>query len=276
MFRKIPIEKIEQFNIICKNGDIIDKITHQKLNYHINHDGYYAVYIKQLKSSFLVHRIIMSKYKPNEYDVKLLVNHKDLNKLNNNISNLEWVNNKENVMHYLENSNIKQHKKYNKLSKNDIIQCYQDLLNGMSTKYVVDKYKISKSTVLNIKYKRVYTDILSQFENIPVKISNTYITDDIILKIQKDIINNIKPCNIAQKYNIDVQIVKDFKSGKIFKQYYMSSKKFLGGEKLSEEDVVYILKHTDVDVSILSYKFNVTKQTIKNIWNRKTWKHINV
>lgn len=126
MFRKIPIKDIELYYTILENGNIIDNETHEYVKYHINHDGYYAVYFKHLKSSFLVHRIIISKFIPNEFDIELLVNHKDLNKLNNNITNLEWVTSKENMIHYVNNINRPIKHKHNLLSDDDIIGCYCD------------------------------------------------------------------------------------------------------------------------------------------------------
>lgn len=276
MFRKIPIKDIELYYTILENGNIIDNETHEYVKYHINHDGYYAVYFKHLKSSFLVHRIIISKFIPNEFDIELLVNHKDLNKLNNNITNLEWVTSKENMIHYVNNINRPIKHKHNLLSDDDIIGCYCDFLNGMKTCDIIEKYNISKATAISIKYKRRYQDILSGLPDIKKQNSNTLLTDDIILKIKYDVENNVKPIDIANKYNISVQTVRDFKNGKIFKEYSTTGKKFLGGEKLTENDVVYILNHKDVDVLILANKYNITIQTIKNIWNRKTWKHIKV
>lgn len=146
----------------------------------------------------------------------------------------------------------------------------------MKTCDIIEKYNISKATAISIKYKRRYQDILSGLPDIKKQNSNTLLTDDIILKIKYDVENNVKPIDIANKYNISVQTVRDFKNGKIFKEHSTTGKKFLGGEKLTENDVVYILNHKDVDVSILANKYNVTTQTIKNIWNRKTWKHIKV
>ena len=51
----------------------------------------------------LVHRIVAELFveKPKEWTPKWDVNHKDLDKSNNNSSNLEWITHKENCEHYL-------------------------------------------------------------------------------------------------------------------------------------------------------------------------------
>jgi hypothetical protein len=64
-----------------------------KLEEH--YTGYYKVHIRDSKC--FVHRLVMLTFKPIEGCKDLSVNHKDLNKKNNNINNLEWSS-------YLENS----------------------------------------------------------------------------------------------------------------------------------------------------------------------------
>lgn len=46
-----------------------------------------------------VHRLVLQSFAPNPKCNELQVNHKDGNKLNNNLSNLEWCTRKENMQH---------------------------------------------------------------------------------------------------------------------------------------------------------------------------------
>ena len=72
-----------------------------------NFNGYKMVGLhkdKMLKNVF-VHRLVAIAYIPNP-DNKSQINHKDGNPINNHVSNLEWVTNKENSDHAFKNRMI--------------------------------------------------------------------------------------------------------------------------------------------------------------------------
>lgn len=64
--------------------------------------GYYGVTLcKNAKvKSFHIHRLVALTFIPNPNNL-LQVHHKDGDKLNNHVSNLEWVSQKENIRHYI-------------------------------------------------------------------------------------------------------------------------------------------------------------------------------
>ena len=73
-----------------------------------NEKGYIRVHLRsKLKDSmYAVHRIVAEAFIPNP-DRKETVNHKDFNKENNYVENLEWMTISENIKHAVVNSRYK-------------------------------------------------------------------------------------------------------------------------------------------------------------------------
>lgn len=88
---------------IEKNGDIFNK-KGLKLKTYISKFGYERVTLSHngSKKAFFVHRLVAQEYLQNIKN-KPCVNHKDGNKLNNNVNNLEWCTYSENSKHAFEN-----------------------------------------------------------------------------------------------------------------------------------------------------------------------------
>ena len=77
-------------NVLGPSGNLI------KLDEH--YTGYYKAHVRDKKC--FVHRLVMLTFKYKDGCENLVVNHKDLDKRNNNIDNLEWASHLENSRHY--------------------------------------------------------------------------------------------------------------------------------------------------------------------------------
>lgn len=83
---------------IEENGNVYNSNTNKYLKGSISEQGYkyYRLSCQNQKVRYYAHRLVAEYFIPNP-DNLLVVNHIDGNKLNNDISNLEWVTQSENV-----------------------------------------------------------------------------------------------------------------------------------------------------------------------------------
>lgn len=110
----------------------------------ISNSGYREVVIshKGKKKYLLVHRLVAENFIYNEFKART-VNHKDCNKLNNSVDNLEWCSDSDNLIHARDNGllKIKIDKKISEQIKNEI----------GTIREIAKKYGIGKTQVRYIK-----------------------------------------------------------------------------------------------------------------------------
>ena len=129
---------------IYDNGDVLNISTNKILKGSIGENGYkyYRLSKDNNKTMFYAHRLVAEHFLENPNSLPV-VNHKDGNKLNNQLSNLEWVSYSENTQHAHNNNLIK------KVSKREY---YKENLENEEWKKIYD-YDYSVST-----YGRVRND----------------------------------------------------------------------------------------------------------------------
>jgi hypothetical protein len=115
-----PLKEDENY-LIYSNGDLYSKKVNRFLKGKVDNVGYktYALALqerrsksgKKLSKMVYAHRLVAEYFleNPNNYDI---VHHKDGNRLNNNVENLEWINVKEHNQHHNVNSSRKVTPKY--------------------------------------------------------------------------------------------------------------------------------------------------------------------
>ena len=90
------------------NGFIFNKITGRRIKAFKNPRGYLVntISIKGKRKSFSLHKAILYSFIPEPFE-DAQVNHKDGNKENNSLNNLEWVTASENMKHAIDELGFK-------------------------------------------------------------------------------------------------------------------------------------------------------------------------
>lgn len=93
--------------MVSQNGEIFSIRSNKSIRPFVS-SGYFQIELNRLGKAkkYLVHRIVAEAFIPNPNNLPC-VNHKDGNKLNNNVSNLEWCTFSENMVHASRNGLLK-------------------------------------------------------------------------------------------------------------------------------------------------------------------------
>lgn len=142
----------------CKNGK-----TDRILKPSLSRKGYKQIVLSKnsICKSFHIHRLVAIHF-INNPENKPQVNHKDGNKQNNKVENLEWCTGRENIDHYVgrETDTKKVSSKYNYFSDEEIRKIrkrYRDTKD--SCRIIAEDYGVYLKTIYNIVKRKTYKDI---------------------------------------------------------------------------------------------------------------------
>lgn len=92
---------------IEEDGRVWSKYTKKYMKTSIDKDGYLTITLKNDRngySHFGIHRLLMIAFNPIDNMEEMQINHKDGNKRNNSLNNLEWVTCEQNLKHARDNN----------------------------------------------------------------------------------------------------------------------------------------------------------------------------
>lgn len=154
---------------ISKQGVVINLQTNKILKPFITKKGYLRITFKN-KKKYLIHRLVALVYLNNPNNL-LQVNHKDGNKLNNCISNLEWCNNDYNRNHAIQiglwnnislkvsKSQLGSNNSIAKLKENEVLEIVNKLNQGFKNVELGKMYNVSSSTINSIRKGKSWNHI---------------------------------------------------------------------------------------------------------------------
>lgn len=158
-------------SLIHKKGSIYKKEDYPLiLKQSINRKGYLTVTIRDNECSnltILVHRVECIAFLENTNDLEQ-INHKDGNKLNNELSNLEWISNLENMRHSYriglrEESSKGENNGRSILKKEQVLYIYKNIDN-INCIELSKIFKVSISTIRNIYKGKIWSNITNSID----------------------------------------------------------------------------------------------------------------
>lgn len=234
-----PMADTNEMYWVSDKGRMYSKHTNKILSPRIGKDNEYAR-VKKYPSIQInerghsIHRLVMSAFKPIENSADMFVNHIDLDKSNNDISNLEWCTPRENSLHYVKNGDVNQKGECNnnaKLTKESVKEIREMYNPDKHTATgIANMYNVTPSTIINLLTNKSWYDE----SYVPTyKIKRTNI-------VRKGTDNHM--CTLTEKDVLEIRHV------------------FEANPNLRIVDI--------------SKKYGVSKTAIRNILTRKRWEHI--
>lgn len=99
MWKTIPFERNYEVSTF---GEVRNKTSKHVKSLRLSKNGYYRVTLYPSGKTYFIHKLVAETF-IEKIDGKPYVNHKDGDKLNNSLHNLEWCSPKENTHHAIEN-----------------------------------------------------------------------------------------------------------------------------------------------------------------------------
>lgn len=163
------MKKITGFEGYCvtESGEVINLKTERVLKYDVNNCGYRRVTLSKggKTKRFFVHRLVALYYLPNPTSSEV-VNHRDGDKLNNNVDNLEWCSHSRNRLHAFEIGLCGKGETHHnsRVSNMDVEQVCKLIQDGLVRGEVLALVpQISKHTFDDIRRRKTWTHISKDF-----------------------------------------------------------------------------------------------------------------
>ncbi len=239
-WKRIILDSKESNYMISSSGIVLNTKTNKTMGSIPNkYTGYRSVTICQdgISHTFGIHILVAIYFinKPKVDDnIKLEVNHKDGNKLNNNVSNLEWVTRSENIQHAFRTGLNKAHPKIGiehwntKQTEETIHKICKMIQDGYNTFTIVKALNVSKDLVNNVRNGNTWKNISSEYNitNKPILNMDTILPQK-SKKYSEDHVRNICKLLESGKSNKDIVkelyvkegMVSDIRGGRVWRFY---------------------------------------------------------
>lgn len=147
LWKDLPVEELSANYEVSSLGRVRDKRNQRIRKQHIT-NGYHVLTMLQNGRTHTVsiNRMVLIAFKGYNADGKDKVNHIDGDKLNNRLENLEWMTQRENIHHAMENGLIKVHtKQVQKMNKaGEVLKEYNSIQEAS------EEIKLTRHSIIRV------------------------------------------------------------------------------------------------------------------------------
>lgn len=180
---------------IYNTGKIYSEYYKKFIHQHDDNSGYLQVTLKGIygRKTIKTHILVAKAFLPNPNRLPE-VNHKDCNKYNNKVTNLEWVDKHEN-MKYASLFSYKNRESLSPLTQ-DHVRLIPILLEyGFSIKLIASLYKVGHVTIRNIIQKKTWKHLnlnfpKTEFNKGIIEVGNLLYNKLISLNVDNTVLNS--------------------------------------------------------------------------------------
>lgn len=192
---------------ITRDGKVYSLKSSRFLKSFSDAQGYQYIecYENGVRYRFAVHRLVAKAFIDN-LENKAEVNHKDGNKSNNHVSNLEWMTPSENCVH-AERNGLRNNAT---LTDEQVHGICAKLCDGLRNSDIADMFGISRFLVSDIKNKKTYKYISDEYDFSLVKRSER-VNVETVIKICEMLQQGFGYTQIKNETGIQTRIIGQIK-----------------------------------------------------------------
>lgn len=202
MLKDLIIEGNNTGYKVCSDGYVLNASNNYKLKGEKTKKGYIRHCINGRK--YLEHRLVAMVFLPN-INNKSQINHKDGNKENNNVNNLEWVTQSENIKHSYRKLGQENGKK--KLKNEDIVTICKRFNNNESCSKIALDYKVKTSTIMSIIRGITYKEHAIEITRRGYKTNNCKINHETANRIRKMCSEGVPQKRLAKTFDLHITTI---------------------------------------------------------------------
>lgn len=150
-----PIPGYEGKYQISDEGRVYSEFNHRLRKLQEDSDGYLGIHLNKdgIPKYWHIHVLVAKAFISNPFNLPE-VNHKDLNRKNNKVNNLEWVTRKENVRHAAKSGSYAK-----RFTEDDIRYIRSRHQEGISGYKLAKEFNVEQQTIYDILNGRTWKDV---------------------------------------------------------------------------------------------------------------------